>query len=375
MIHIPPPTLLIPQLPTLAQQPLLHALKLGQILQARVLSENLDGQIKLSIGDSKLTAQTPMQVTSGQKLTLQVIRTGPLPELKLLSQTEPLQLQAEALKRFLPKQRPLTELFEKLSPIANSPSRTPAQDQIKPAVQALLARLPALEHPQFRQSLKTALFDSGLFTERLLVDQQAHGNDLKINLLRLYEQVKNLLPQQDLPPEHKPVQGRAQDSEAFQTQPAFRQLTDLLKQLDGAIARIHTHQLASLPQDDPTRQVWQFEIPLLHQEQADVHQMTIKREGGGPGAEHKPVWSLTLQMNLQPLGPMRVQLRLEGKALATLIWAERQGTMQLLEQHLPELQQAFEQADLEVVRLQVYQAKITQPETIPQVEGLLREKA
>jgi flagellar hook-length control protein FliK len=103
--------------------------------------------------------------------------------------------------------------------------------------------------------------------------------------------------------------------------------------------------------------------------------MTIKREGGGPGAEHKPVWSLTLQMNLQPLGPMRVQLRLEGKALATLIWAERQGTMQLLEQHLPELQQAFEQADLEVVRLQVYQAKITQPETIPQVEGLLREKA
>ena len=375
MIQIPPPTLLIPQLPTIHRAPLLNALKLGQVVQARVLSENLEGLIKLSIGDNKLTAQTQMQVTTGQNLTLEVIRTGPMPQLKLLTQSDPQQLQAEALKRFLPKQRPLTELFERLPSIQSMPNQSSNHGQIKQTIQALLARLLTVEHPQFRHSLKTALLDSGLFTERHLVNQEPRSNDLKINLLRLVDQLKTLLPQPELPPETRQSHGREQDPGAPQTQPAIRHLTDLLKQLDGAIARIQTNQLASLPQDDPTRQVWQLELPLVHQERVDVHQLTIKREGGGPGAEHNTVWSLTLQMNLQPLGPMRVQLRLQGKALATLIWAERQGTKQLLEQHLSALQQAFEQADLEVTRLQACQANIVEPEPIQQVTGLLSEKA
>jgi flagellar hook-length control protein FliK len=79
-------------------------------------------------------------------------------------------------------------------------------------------------------------------------------------------------------------------------------------------------------------------------------------------------------MNLPPLGPMRVQLHLQDKALATLIWAEREDTMVLLERHLPALQQAFEQADLEVTRLQTCQAKLPAAELSPPVAGLVSEK-
>ena len=255
MIQIPPATLLLTQLPKTPRESIPHVLKLGQILQARVLSENLAGRIKLSIGGTELTARTPLQVTAGQSLTLQVISTAPLPELKPLSLSSPPPLQNEALKRILPRQRPLSELFELLPQLRSMKSHNPAQDQIKQAVQALVEHLLRVDHPRFRQGLKTALLDSGLFTERHLVQQEPRGNDLKLKLLRLYDLVKTLLPQAGLTPDRREQKGPAQDRSALQPESNLRQLTDLLKRLDGAIARIQTHQLASLPKDDPTAQV------------------------------------------------------------------------------------------------------------------------
>ena len=375
MIRIPPNTLLLPQLPGTTREPFALTLKLGQILEARVLSENLGNQVQLLIGGNKLIAQTPLRVTPGQSLSLQVDQTSPLPVLKLLSLTDPQQLQTEALKRILPKQRPLSELFDKLSQIQSSSSLSTHPGQIKQAMQTMFERLLSVSHPQFRQSIKTALFDSGLFMESNLVNQESRSNDLKLNMLRLYDLVKSLLPPPDLTQDRKMAPSPEQDPTAMRSQTVLKQLTDLLKQLDGAIARIHTNQLASLPAEDPTRQVWQFELPLMCQDQVDLYQITIKQESSGPREDPDSIWSVTLQMNLQPLGPMRVQLRLQGKSLATVIWAERPGTMQLLERHLPRLQQAFEQADLEVTRLQAYQTKIAASELVPPVSGLLSEKA
>jgi flagellar hook-length control protein FliK len=231
-----------------------------------------------------------------------------------------------------------------------------------------------VEPPQFRQSLNTALLDSGLLTEHQLVDQEPRANDLKLNLLRLYELAKTLLPQAALRQDRQAAQGQEHAAAGLQSPTAFKRLTELIKQLDGAIARIQTNQLASLPQNDQTSQIWQFELPLLHKDRVDLHQIRIKQEGGGSRMDQGTTWSLTLQMNLQPLGPMRVQLRLQDKALATAIWVERQATMNLLERHMAELQQAFEQADLEVARLQAYQSKIAAPEPVAQATGLVSEK-
>jgi hypothetical protein len=373
MIRITPSSLLSGQLPISSREPLLHDLKLGQILQARVLSENHGGQVKLLVGDSKLVAHTSLQVTRGQNLTLQVNKTGPLPELRLLSLSDSQQLQTQALKRMLPRQRPLSELFERLHQLQSSSN--PPDGRIKQAMQELVERLISVEHPRFRQSLKTALSDSGLLTEHQLVNQEPRGNDLKLNLLRLYDLVKTVLSQPGPTQDSRLAQSPEQDLASLQSQSVIKQLTDLIKQLDGAIARIQTHQLASLPQNDQTPQVWQFELPLLHKDRVDLHQITIKQEEDGSRTDQSRIWSLTLQMNLQPLGPMRVQLRLQDKSLSTLIWVERQDTMKLLEHHLPELQQAFEQAHLEVKRLQAYQSRIEADEPIPQTAGLVSEKA
>jgi hypothetical protein len=379
MIQIPPPTLLLPKLPPLTRETLLQGLKVGQVLQAQVLSENRDGQLKLLIGASKLIARTPLQASAGQRLTLQVEKTEPLPTLKLLAPAEQQQVLTEAMKRVLPRQRPLVDLFQHLIQLRQAPTaQLPAP--IKQAVAALTERLLSVEQPGFKPNLKAALLDSGLFAESRLIRQGSPRSDLKLDLFKLYELIKSLSPQ-PIAVDQTKGQGQARapgpepDPTNQQAQTPFKQLAELGRQLEGAIARIQAHQLASLPQDDPTRQVWQFELPLRHQEQLDMFQFSISREGASARDEATVQWHLTLQMNLRPLGPMRVHLQLQGKALATVFWAERQGTMQLLERHLPELQQAFEQADLEVTKLQAYRAKLATEDPLPRHQGLLNEKA
>jgi len=283
----------------------------------------------------------------------------------------------EAMKRVLPRQRPLVDLFQHLIQLRRAPkAQLPAP--IKQAVAALTERLLSVEQPGFKPNLKAALLDSGLFTETHLIRQGSPRSDLKLDLFKLYELIKSVSPRPiavDQTKGQARAPGPEPDPANQQAQSHFKQLAELGRQLEGAIARIQTHQLASLPQDDPTRQVWQFELPLRHQEQLDMFQFSVSREGASARDEATAQWHLTLQMNLQPLGPMRVHLQLQGKALATVFWAERKGTMQLLERHLPELQQAFEQADLEVTKLQAYRAKLAIEDPLPRHQGLLNEKA
>jgi flagellar hook-length control protein FliK len=211
---------------------------------------------------------------------------------------------------------------------------------------------------------------------RLLQNGNAQG-DFKLSLLRLLEQVKRYLSPQAFPV-NKGTPPNSATANAFRTaDPELRikLMNDLVKQFDSALARVQMNQLASLPQDEPAKQIWQFELPLLHDKQVDLFQVRIKREANPSTEDPTVVWKLTLQMNLAPLGPMRVELRLQGKALASTIWSERRETYKRIESHLPRLQQGFEQAGLEVTELRAYQGKRVIQEHLPHQDHLLSEKA
>ncbi len=150
-MRIPDTKLFMSQLSPIAREQLLPELKLGQILQARVLSENLNGNIKLQIGNSKVIAQTQLAATPGQTLTLQVDKTGPLPELKLLALTSMQEIQTQAIKSVLPRQRPLSELFANLLDFNRSPESNAASRETKQAIQSLISRLLSTEHPKFTE--------------------------------------------------------------------------------------------------------------------------------------------------------------------------------------------------------------------------------
>ncbi|WP_177418834.1 flagellar hook-length control protein FliK [endosymbiont of Lamellibrachia barhami] len=376
-MRIPGSNIVLPLPNALPQENPIQNLKPGQILQATALSDTQNSQLKLQIGVTRLIAQTQVAIKSGQQLTLSVEKGGKFPELRLLTTFSREQLQANALKMLLPRQQPLAQLFDKIAAQLSNTSSNPAPGNVRQAIDGLVGRLLSIDQPQFQQQLRTALQNSGLFTEAHLLQGSGNPADLKLNLLRLFELINTLLPGKGLNPQQSAAALIASDSSGtpLPADSPLRFLLDLLKQLDGGLARIQSNQLASLPQEDPTRQTWQFELPVRHIEQLDVFRIRLQKEPGKSGEKEDAVWSLTLRMNLEPLGPMRVQLRLQGEAISSVLWAEQAETTSLIKNNLEKLRSALEKAGLDVTKLEAYQGKSDSDEQLPRGLSLLDEKA
>lgn len=365
----------IPPLPaSMPKETLLQNLRPGQLLQATALSENRNGSIELRIGIARLIAQTQVAVRPGQSLTLQVESAGELPELRLLQPPSLRQQQAAALKRFLPRQQPITLLLDKLLQLTANDSKIPLPTKVRQTVHALLMGLPSPDRPDFKLRLLDLLQNNGLFTEARLLNNTSDNGDLKLTLLRLFRLVETSLSQRTLP--------RTAGSELPTTSAkeslgdsGLKLLDSLLKQIDAGLARIQTHQLSSLPQDDVGRQIWQFELPVLHDSAVDPMQILIERDKQAASADEKDIWSLTLKMNLPPLGALRVHLILQGDAISTILWAERKETTKLLHTHLNLLHEAYVTAGLEVKKLETHQGRIEPGDPIRNDLSLLNEKA
>ncbi|MCU7906451.1 MAG: flagellar hook-length control protein FliK [Candidatus Thiodiazotropha sp. (ex Epidulcina cf. delphinae)] len=377
-----PDTKIVLPLPTLPSgKPLLQNLQPGQILQGTVLSENLNGSIQLKIGVIRLLAQTALSVRIGQPLTLQVEKAGSLPELRVLTLPSLAELKTAALKNVLPRQQPLPLLFKALTQIISDSGGKSLPQSVREAVENLLTRVLSLNDPTFKAQLTKALQISGTQTEAHLIQQNLAGNDFKLNLLRLIGIIKPLISPQakptgvtsPLPPQPPvPMPLPASSPEMSST---TRLLLDLFKHLDGAIARIQTNQLSSLPTEDPTRQVWQFELPIRQGNGFDPLHIRIDRDGPRREGDAKVGWSLTLHMNLRPLGPMRVRLHLLGDAVSTVIRCERKKTTDLVRQHLYKLRTGLESAGLEVKKLESFQGTANNEYELPNEYSLLNVKA
>ncbi|MES9829032.1 MAG: flagellar hook-length control protein FliK [Candidatus Thiodiazotropha sp.] len=366
---------------------LIEQLQPGQILRGTALSENINGTIRLQIGVTRLIAQTTLRVPSGQALTLQVEKSGNLPELRVLTRPSLEQMKSAALKQVMPRQQPLPQLFKHLTQVTSSDSTraSPLPPAVKQAVQSILARVIPIEDPGFKTQLVQAMQLSGTQTEARLINHQINGKDLKLNLLRLIGLIRPLISnpgsqsnqaltfQQPLlnPAQSPPV---TPPPAAQETNPTTRLLLDLFKHLDGAIARIQTNQLSSLPTEDTTRQVWQFELPIRQEGGFDLFHFRISRDAVRKGTETEFTWNLTLHMNLPSLGPMRIKLSLFGEKLSTTIWSEKPDTASLVNQHLGRLRASLESTGLEVNKLEAFQGIAAIENELPSEQTLLSEK-
>jgi hypothetical protein len=379
-MQIPSTSQLLPASANALREPLLQNLKPGQILQGTALSGNVDGKLSLQIGVARLIAQTELSVRPGQALTLQVVRADALPELKVLTLPSMLELKSAALKLLLPRQQPLPQVFEALTRIVQSQPQAQIPPAVREQVAQLLNQTPSASDAGLGSKLQNLLASSGLLTEAKLLQQvRTEPADIKLNLMRLQETLRQLLPARlthpiDLGGKHLlPTADHA--AAAALTDSSMKLLIGLLKSLDGAVARIQTHQLSSLPQDDPNRQVWQFELPIRNGQAFDLFHFRIGRESPRQQEGPPQSWNLTLHMNLSPLGPMRVQIRLQDETISTVIWSSQQRTDNLVRQHLDQLRKGYEQAGLAVKRLESFVGAIEEDHTLPTDISLLHEKA
>jgi len=380
-MQIPSANLLLPLASGTSREPLLQNLKPGQILQGTALSGNIDGKLSLQIGVARLIAQTQLSVRPGQQLTLQVVKADGLPELRVITPPSLAQLKAAALKSLLPRQQPMSQLFKALSHfVTTARSDTSLPNGVRQQAETILNRTSDLGSPEFKQQLQRALASSGLLTESKLLQRLSDPGDLKLNLVRLYQLIRNLIPEHLLPRFAANIRGASQslpDNPAPErlADPGIKALIDLLKQIDGAIARIQTHQLNSLPQEDGAKQVWQFELPIHNDREFDLFHFRITREGRAQGGDETALWTLILHMNLSSLGPMRIQLRLRGEALSTVIWSQKEATNALVREHLDRLRSGYERSGLEVKQLDAFAGGAEIQEEIAVETPLLHEKA
>lgn len=379
-MQIPSANLLLPLSTGSSREPLLQQLTPGQILQGTALSENINGRLSLQIGVARLIAQTQLSVRPGQQLTLQVVKADNMPELRLLTLPSLSELKAAAMKALLPRQQPMPQLFKALAQLLNPSTQAPLPANLKQQAEMILRQTLTTSNPAFKSEISQALANSGLLTEARLLQRASNPADIKLNLVRLYQMIRQLVPEEQLPKllaEAKATAGApGERNVAGQSlsDTTIRLLIDLLKQIDGGITRIQTHQLSSLPQEDATRQVWQFELPIRNGQEMDLFHLRISRDGRAQQVQEETQWSLTLHMNLSGLGSMRVQLRLQGETISTVIYSEKTETNDLVRGHLNRLRSGYERSGLEVKQLDAFLGTIGHQDDFPIELPLLYEK-
>lgn len=387
---------------------LLSALRPGQTLQAQVLASPRADLARLLIDDLVITARTGRPLAPGQALTLTVLKGGPTPELRVQLPPQPPGSQ-DVLRLALPRQLPLRETLSGLAqlagramPLLNNPARE--------ALRGLLDRSLPLRQVS-PDTLRQAVRDSGIFTEaRMARGQPPPATDRKTLLLQLASALPARPPAVDnpaplaalsranlasagAPPDPLTRAGLLAGSllrggslfEATPRGPAGpvpaqspeQVLIDRLWRLvDASLARIHTHQAASLPADDKAAPVWQLDIPLampggptqalelrIRQEPEDEQQ-----DAGGAG------WLVTIGFMFPLLGPVKAGVRLAGGRISSTFWCEQPAAARLFDRHLPQLRSALEAAGLEVGHLAASQGTPPTEGTGTVAEHLLDER-
>jgi hypothetical protein len=177
---------------------LINSLKPGQVVRAVSLSDNQQGQVQLRIGQQEISAQTGLQTRPGERLLLQVIHGGDLPELRLLqpaSPSEPGEILKQALRQTLPRQVPLQQALQHLLDQGATTARE-TRDALPQATRQLLqqlgARLPEPAQLAAQPALiKQLVLQSGLFAEARIVQQGGLPvQDLKLELLSLLRNLR-----------------------------------------------------------------------------------------------------------------------------------------------------------------------------------------
>ncbi len=235
------------------------------------------------------------------------------------------------------RQAGLAPLFADLGQALTSPALPP---QARAAISGLLSLQLPTTAPLTGEVVQQAVARSGLFLEaRLAQTPGPPAPDLKSALLVLRQVLAEAQPDAPLhsrpaktppPTRDGPLSGQPPAATAL---PPEANLATLAQRLGGdveqTLARQVLHQLASLPQ--PGTSAWMFELPLATSQGTAIAQFEIDQEGhAGSAGETVQTWRVRFSLDIEPLGPVHVQLGAGGERATVIIWAEREESLERL---------------------------------------------
>jgi hypothetical protein len=146
----------------------------------------------------------------------------------------------------------------------------------------------------------------------------------------------------------------------------------LLTETDAALARHSLLQIGSLP--DQTRgsggsrsdsPQWLFEIPFLTRQGTSIAQFEIGRDGRALTADGRTIWRARFSLDVEPMGPVHVQVALLGERTAVTLWAEREASAARLRENTSMLSDGLRRAELEPGEIQCRVGAPSAPRSTP----------
>lgn len=375
--------------------------RVGQILNAIVISTDVRGVVTLNVNETLIQAHIqsqphhPLPTPAGQSLQLQVTSTGTQTVLKVINppaQDDPI---TQALRTALPRQAELTPLLTNIAlladPAANKAS-APLPQHVVQLAQQLFNNLTSTVQASTASGLQHAVNNSGVFLENRLANTViGHTDqhllplslDFKAGLLLLREALATPTPLKQPQDTQQALRNTVPESPASRNIPgqpapgtpvttgfsaaALAPISEaiipmLTTQLEGALARLHVNQLASLA--SPQQPLWVIELPLRHDNHIDLLQLRIEQDGGShtPDTQERP-WTISLALELGDLGPLYARITLLGQQVSVTLWAENNATALLANHNIEQLQHGLVQAGINTGTLHCQQGN---PPHIPQ---------
>lgn len=378
--------------------PAVRAWQVGAVLQAQAVTDTVNNQVTLRIGTTTLEAHTQTPLTAGQMLTVQVVKLGEQPVLKVLpAQIPPIAADpvAAALRSALPKQTALTPLLANLGLLAQSTtgSAPPLPAPVLQAALQIYRDLTDSHQAATARGLQQAIRDTGVFLESKLAQLARDGttplgNDFKAALLRLLATL-NAAPRPSATPGARtdtpappltpqtstaapplratPLQAQAAVAANLARLPAPEALAELQRQTEGSLARVQLHQLATLPEAAASQPSWLLELPIRHDAQVDLFHLRIARDGQSTRDDplmQRP-WTVNLAFDLPGLGPVQARVTIQGEQVSTSFWAEQASTAQAFHSNLEILRANLRQAGLGVGDLACHLGQAPTPPSTP----------
>jgi hypothetical protein len=282
----------------------------GQFLKALVLEAKTDNRFIIEIGANRLLAQSNAPLAPGQTLQLQVMKTAPQVELKIVSDT---------LNQFLGRSLTLigknidiTALFQSLQQVPSTlETLTPSTRNVLSSYFSL--QQAPLEGEESGVILKQLIDRLGLSLEKILStgDKEAAGNTLKAALLEIGQ--------------------------------SFKGAETIAEQSNRILATIELFQLAQVHMDGNKQFLFPLPLPFVNQGFLQIEN-NPQQDKQGDYADNEARFSLHLTMS--DIGHLRVDFYHTREGLYVRFHTESQEKTDFVSQFSEDLKSAISEAPL-----------------------------
>lgn len=363
----------------------------------------------ITIDRAQLT-NAPPDLKPGQSLNLEIVKTGPTPEFKVIpaSTNIPEAKITEFVKQFLPRHEAspimLNQLIKDLPQLMKNDSVPQA---LKDIAAKIIQNLPPKEQLITSQGLKQSIVNSGVFLEAKLPSSMTQAELLKElpqliknasvpqSLQRIAAEIlQNLTQKEPLlnspgvpaskpiteaesaplktnpasPPIETPkstaglitddfkgnllkfIQALKQEIVHQGEQPSNQVDLDLLKNLqhktENTVAKIVLDQLTSLPKDDNPKQLWIIDIPFIDRQQAESVRIEVQRDKENNQQSGSHDWSVNITITPPGLGTIHCLVSYQNDIINTFFKSPAIQTTELIKHNLDYLKNQLEESGL-----------------------------